>query len=310
MAVAASGFQLDLVALDEAVEEAIGAGAADGLRVLGYGEFTLVLGWPTERPALAVKRLPLFRDEAQLERYRDVLERYVESLRRRGVPVLATDLRRPPTADPAGLRAYLVQPLVAREEMLNVVLREAEPAQGAALLETLAEMVANCVDERVGLDAQAANWAVDGRALLNVDVSTPLLRDPAGRDELDLDLFASVYPAAVRRVLARVAPGVMAQYHDPRTVIVDAASNLIKERHEHWLPALLEAANARVSPPITEREVRRYFARDRRFWLAMQWLRRGDRAWQRRVRRRPYQFLMPPPYRYGPPEIPDPRSRS
>jgi len=102
----------------------------------------------------------------------------------------------------------------------------------------------------------------------------------------------------------------MAQYHDPRIVLVDAASNLIKERHERWLPTLMEAANAYVAPPITEGEVRRYFVRDRRFWLLMQWLRRTDRAWQRRVRRRPYQFLMPPPYHYGPPEIHDTRSRS
>lgn len=305
---AASRAELDLATLDEAVERAIHAGAADGLRVLGYGEFTLVLGWPTERPVVAVKRLPLFRDEAQLAGYRDVLYLYVESLRARGVPVVSTDLRRTPSLEPAGLRAYLVQPLVARETMLNVVLREAEPADGARLLKKLASMVASCVDERVGLDAQAANWAVDGRALLTVDVSTPLLRDSAGRDELDLDLFASVYPAALRPALARIAPGVMAQYHDPRTVLVDAASNLIKERHERWLPALIEAANERVAPPITEHEVRRYFVRDRRFWLLMQWLRRTDRAWQRRVRRRPYQFLMPPPYRYGPPEIPDPRS--
>ena len=84
----------------------------------------------------------------------------------------------------------------------------------------------------------------------------------------------------------------------------------IKERHERWLPALLEAANAHVTPAITEQEVRRYFARDRRLWLLMQRLRRADRAWQRHVRRRPYPFLLPPPYRYGPPETPEPRSPS
>ena len=51
--------------------------------------------------------------------------------------------------------------------------------------------------------------------------------------------------------------------------------------------------------------MRRYFARDRRLWLLMQRLRRADRAWQRRVRSRPYPFLLPPPYRYGPPELPE-----
>lgn len=50
---------LDLKRLDAAVETAIAAGDAGDLRVLGYGEITLVLGWPPERPAFAVKRLPL-----------------------------------------------------------------------------------------------------------------------------------------------------------------------------------------------------------------------------------------------------------
>ena len=98
-----------------------------------------------------------------------------------------------------------------------------------------------------------------------------------------------------------VAHSVMAQYHDARTVLLDAASNLVKERLDRWLPAFLQAASARVSPPIDEGEVRRYFARDKKLWLLMQRLRRGDRVWQRRVRRRDYPFLLPPPYRYGPP---------
>jgi hypothetical protein len=101
---------------------------------------------------------------------------------------------------------------------------------------------------------------------------------------------------------------VMSQYHDPRTVLVDFGSNLIKERLEQWLPALCDAANEHVTPPLTERALRRYFARDKRFWLSMQRLRRIDRAWQRQVRRRPYPFLLPPPYAYGPPELPEEQS--
>jgi hypothetical protein len=83
-------------------------------------------------------------------------------------------------------------------------------------------------------------------------------------------------------------------------VLLDVASNLHKERLDRCVPMLLAAANARVAPPIHEREVLRYFRQDRALWLLMQRLRRGDRAWQRFVRRRPYPFLLAPPYRYGP----------
>jgi hypothetical protein len=294
---------LDVDELDRTVEAAIRAGELGRLRLLGYGELTLVLGWPTSRPSVAAKRLPLFRERWRLGRYEALLRRYVDELERRGIGVVPTELRR--TGTDGELRAYLVQPLVPREALLDRVLATAEPRHGSRLLAALAALAASAVDARVGLDAQVANWAVDGERLSCFDVSTPLLRDEDGNDELDVSLFLSIYPWALRGVLARIARGVMAQYHDPRTVLLDVASNLVKERLERWVPVLLDAANRHVEPPITEGEVRRYFVRDRRLWLLMQRLRRADRAWQRHVRRRPYPFLLAPPYGYGPPEIPE-----
>jgi hypothetical protein len=299
---------LDVERVDRAVEEAIHAGEAGPLRVLGYGEISLVLGWPSERPELAVKRLPPFRDRGQLDRYADVLERYLAALRGRGVRVIPTELRAA-SADRGRPRAYLIQPLVPRERQLNVLLRAAPPERGAALLNLLAEQVALAVDRELGLDAQASNWAVEDGRLVCFDVSTPLMRSRDGRDELDLAPFLSIYPWALRAALAPVGRLVISGYHDPRTVMVDVASNLLKERLDGWLPVFLEAANARVSPPIDEREVRRYFARDKMLWQGLQYLRRADRAWQGRVRRRDYRFLLPPPYRYGPPELPESEPR-
>ncbi|HEX6583640.1 MAG TPA: DUF6206 family protein [Thermoleophilaceae bacterium] len=299
---------LDIERVDRAVEEAIRAGEPGSLRVLGYGEISVVVGWPCERPELAVKRLPPFRDQGQLDRYADLLERYTAALRGRGVQVVPTELRAA-KAGRGGPRAYLIQPLVPRERQLNVLLRKAPPEIGAALLDALAEQVALVVDPELGLDAQASNWAVEDGGLACFDVSTPLMRSRDGRHELDLSLFLSIYPWALRAVLVPVAHSVMAQYHDARTVLLDAASNLVKERLERWLPAFLDAAGARVSPPLDESEVRRYFSRDKRLWLLMQGLRRCDRAWQRRVRRRDYPFLLPPPYHYGPPELPESEPR-
>ena len=44
----------------------------------------------------------------------------------------------------------------------------------------------------------------------------------------------------------------------------------VRQQLERWLAALWEAANEHVSPPVTETALRRYFARDKQFWLAMQ----------------------------------------
>ena len=47
--------------LDDLVEEALASGDEQRLPILGYGEISLVLGWPAERPEFACKRMPPFR---------------------------------------------------------------------------------------------------------------------------------------------------------------------------------------------------------------------------------------------------------
>lgn len=286
--------------LDSALEAAIGSGDARSLCVLGYGEVTLVLGWPPERPVHAVKRLPPFKTRRDIDCYSALLASYIEALRERGVQVVPTEVGTH-AASGGELHVYLVQPIVEAEQLLDTVLRDAPADRGARLIRQVAETVAATVDQEVGLDAQAANWAVEDERLTCFDVSTPMLCGPEGVPRLDLEPFLSLYPAALRPLLRRAARDVMLDFHHPRTVLLDFASNLVKEGLERWVPVTLEAANRVVSPALDERDVQRYFVRDRRFWLLMQWLRRVDRAWQRGVRHRSYGFLLPPPYRYGPP---------
>ena len=291
---------LDLAALDSAVEAAIVAGRPEGLRVLGYGEITLVLGWPAHAPTAAVKRLPVFPDRNRFDAYADLLVRYTTTLRAAGVRVVDTELHH--FDGPRGsVRAYLVQPYVPPDGHMEVHLGGGDPDRTAELFAQLVDAVVGSVDDTVGLDAQVANWAVGEDGIECFDVSTPMLRDQDGREELDLSVFLSVYPPAMRPLLARIAPGVMAQYHDPRTVLLDVASNLHKDGFHRLLPAFLDAANARLERPLTEADVMHYFRQDKLLWALLQRLRLADRMWQRRVRRRPYPFLLPPRYRYGPP---------
>jgi hypothetical protein len=295
-----TALEVDVERLDATVEEAVRVGAPVGLRVLGYGELTLVIGWPTEEPVVAVKRLPPFSNADRVDAYARLLKRYLETLRERGLAVAHTELRSHP--GPRGsVRAYLVQAMVPRERHLNVVLASADDTRTSELLDLVVEYVHRCTDDAVGFDAQAANWWVENGDLGYFDVSTPMLRDRGGRELLDVSLFLSVYPWVTRPVLARIAPGVMAQYHDPRIVLLDFASNLHKEGLDHCVPALLRAANRQLERALTAADVRRYFRQDKLLWALMQRLRLGDRAWQRHVRRRPYPLLLPPRYRYGPP---------
>lgn len=300
---------LDIAQVDRAVEAAIASGGPQGLRVLGYGEITLVIGWPADAPTAAVKRLPVFPDRRRFEAYADLLQRYTSELTARGVRVVDTAISSQAGSD-GTVRGYLVQPYVPADSHLNAILRRPDGGEaGGRLMAKLVDIVCRTVDDRVGLDAQASNWTVRGDELECFDVSTPMMRGSDGRQELDVSLFLSIYPWAMRPLLARIAPDVMAQYHDARTVLLDVASNLHKEDLHGALPGLISAANERVSPPLSADEVMRYFRRDKLLWASLQRLRLTDRTWQRRVRHRPYPFLLPGRYRYGPPRPHERRPR-
>jgi len=127
-----------------------------------------------------------------------------------------------------------------------------------------------------------------------LDVTTPLLRDEAGRHRLDTALFLASLPWALRRLTERfLVDSLIDAYFSVRTVIVDLLGNLIKERHRAWIPLGIARANLRVEQAITVEEVERYYRQNALMWEALLRLRRIDRAWQIKVRRRPYPFLLP-----------------
>jgi hypothetical protein len=283
----------DLEALDATVREALERADEGGVRVLGYGEIAAVVGWPREQPAWACKRLPPFRDEAQLARYRSCLHDYLAALRDAGITTLPTALESLET--PHGLIAYLVQPVVDGERLGPRYLASRGPEAAVELVERVTDLVLAGVTPRLGLDAQLSNWFVtDAGELRYLDLTTPLLRDEAGADRLDADLFLASLPWAMRGFVYRfVLRDVLDKYFDPRGIVVDLLANLYKEGLADRLEVLLPAIDAKLSEPVTQRELGRYYRSDARMWAALQRLRRADRWWQRKVRRRVYPFLLP-----------------
>ena len=284
----------DLGALEDLVEVALRTGDESALQVLGYGEMTLVLGWPAGAPSVAAKRLPVFPDAASADAYLASIDGYIALLRDRGVDVLPTGLHALPRPDGTAV-GYVVQPVVAAATLGPQVLAAGDPAAGHPILEGIVAATTAVLEPRLGLDAQLSNWVWEEPARLRyLDVTTPIQWDPDGRLCLDLDALGRAYPALLRPPLKRfVAPAVLRRFTDPRATLLDLCGNLLKEGLYSWLPAALRAVNAAVDPPIGEAEVRRAYASDARLWEAMLRLRRVDRTWQHRVRRRPYPFLLP-----------------
>jgi hypothetical protein len=284
----------DLAALDAALRRALDRGDESGIRVLGYGEIAAVVGWPADAPRWACKRLPPFRDAAQLERYAQSVTRYVQALEAAGVRVLPSTVASVETPD--GLIGYIVQPVVDAERLAPRYLTRCADDTASAVLDRVLSHVLDTVTPRVGLDAQLSNWFVDDDGgLLYLDLTTPMLRDEGGCDELDAGLFLASLPWALRGLVYRfVLRGVLDKYFDPRGVVIDVLANLLKERlAERLLPRALALAERTPGASITDRDVRRYYRSDAGMWAFLQRLRRADSWWQRKVRRRGYPFLLP-----------------
>lgn len=282
----------ELKAIDARVEHALSTGDLTELSVLGYGEISAVVAVDAREGAFAVKRLPPFPDEESFTRYNELFRRYLETLSARGLRPVESDLRSISTHHE--VRAYCIQPILPPESLGPAWLRRANDEQARWFFEALVERVKSVARERVGIDAQVSNWSVQEEPRY-LDVTTPMLRDEKGRDLLDVDLYLASLPWVLRGLVRRfVATDILDTYFDPRRSLIDMAANLIKERLEDRIATLLEVAAERVDP-IARDEVERYYRQDARIWSLLLAVRRLDRAWQQRVRRRPYRFLLPGP---------------
>jgi len=279
-----------LADLEHRVEVALVTDDRSGIDVLGYGEISTVLRLTVDERSYACKRLPPFH-EASIDRYRAACTAYLVALGERGIRTASSTIEM--VATEHGPAVYCVQPI--EDRLLVDHLRDADPDEVVALAARLVAAIAAVIDERHGLDAQISNWALDtDGGFVYIDVTTPLIRDEAGEEMLDTDLFLASLPALLRPVVRRLLlREILSHYYDARAALVDLIGNLKKERLGVAIPPFLSAANRAVDPPITKKEIDRYYRSDALMWEVLQRLRRTDRWWQRTVRNRTYPFLLP-----------------
>jgi hypothetical protein len=276
----------------EALEDDVIA-TLDGVRggepeIIDYGEISTVLAADGIAGPVVCKRLPVM-TRAEFAAYQAVFADYVTELRDRGLTVAPSEVHAV-GADP--VTPYCIQPKYDR--LLVHELRDGTSDVVTRCVRRLCDSVVAAVRDGVWIDGQVSNWAIDDAALVYLDVTTPLLQDGEGRQRVDLDLFIASLPWVMQSPVRRfLISEILSHYHAPRPVLLDAVGNLHKERLTHAIPALLDAANEFVDPPITPDEAWKYYRRDALMWEVLQRLRRADRWWQRRVRRRRYPFLLP-----------------
>ncbi len=252
--------------------------------VLGYGEISTVFEIQVEElRGLAFKRLPLFRNDAEVDAYTRVYAEYNRLLEQEiGLRLPAHDyavlqsasgrpifyiIQQQLPADAIGNRAILCAPRELVPPLVAQILRE---------LQKVWEFNRRQARVRVGIDGQISNWvtptviatpseargkqspnwntgiassqsallAMTQGGPLYVDTSTPLYRVD-GIEQLDTELFLRSAPSFLAWILRLLfLKDVVERYYDFRRVAIDLAANFYKEQRPDLIPDVLQAINA------------------------------------------------------------------
>ena len=282
-----------LEAMEAVVDRALVAGHAGDLRVLGYGEISLVIAWEHQGRRFACKRLPPFPSQEAFTAYRASVDAYIDALQQRGIHPVETAVQQVRRSDGL-MTAYCVQEILPDGSLLTDHMQTCCAEESLGLYARILDALEGCITDRLGIDSQLSNWALVDGELLYLDTSTPMMRDDQGREVLDTDIFLASLPWALRGLVRRfLLRSILDKYYDVRGAALDLVGNLTKERLEPLLQPFMELANDRIEPDLTPAEIASYYRWDARMWRLLQFLRQLDRFWQRRLLRRTYPFLLP-----------------
>lgn len=276
-----------IAALNDAVECLLTTGRAGGLELIGAGEISCVVAWQ----GFACKRLPPFDSLARVDAYRALLMRYLERLRACGVDVVDTAFQ---SIERDGKWiAYIVQPRVPADWWLPARMRAASETEAVGLVRPVLDHVQACEAAGIGIDAQVTNWSVrDGRPLY-LDVTTPMLRDEAGRDLLDTEIFVATLPLIVRAIVRRFLVGdLLNRFFNRRETFLDLVSNIANAGLTHLTGPLLAEVNTRLDRPLAMKDVTAYRRQEWWTWMAIRKCLAAEQL-ARRLRRAPHPHLLP-----------------
>ncbi len=288
-------------------------------RVLGYGEISTVFEIQVEAlHGLAFKRLPLFNDEREVERYRIAFEEYNRLLEqeigihlpphdyasfqnRAGRPIFYIIQKQLPAAS-IGNRAMHT---LSRESVLVMVRRTLQELSKVWNFNRHQHRV------RVAIDGQISNWSLDDfdpehprieqASISYVDTSTPLFR-VEGVEQLDPELFLRSAPSFLVWILRLLfLKDVVNRYYDFHLVAVDLAANFFKEQKPDLVPDVIKVVNEFFAgeaaelgiQPINEKEVRDYYREDALIWSLYLSMRKMDRFIRKQLLRGEYPYILP-----------------
>ncbi len=287
-------------------------------RVLGYGEISTVFEIAAaEGEGWACKRMPMFRDESEAERYEALYRDYVRTLSDTiGLRVASGEVVRLASPGRDRVVLYIIQERFPSAAIGHRAIQRLAPDQVVRLVQAVLREAGRVFAYNqehqgvleLGLDGQISNWAIAGWTddtvllpdpleLIYLDTSTPLMRRN-GQEQLDPELLLRSAPSFTLWFIRRAfLPEVMTRYYDFRRVALDLVANFYKEGRPELVPDLVATVNdffrsTAAHRPLTVQEVRDYYRFDALIWRVFLALRKLDRG-LRTAAGRAYPYILP-----------------
>ncbi|MFW9805524.1 MAG: DUF6206 family protein [Candidatus Thorarchaeota archaeon] len=288
--------------------------------VLGYGEISTVFEILHEGQSdIAFKRMPLFDTMEQVERYRDVYNRYHDHFKQIGIDIPEYGSEVIETGK-GRIVLYLYQRKLPAESIGNSMIHQMSESGVKNLIQTVLSQLnkvwefnmRNSPDIEVAIDGQISNWAVKnyptnianfdgGSKLFYFDTSTPLFREN-NEEQLDVELFLKPTPPGIRWYLKKYyLQDIVDRYYDFRKVAIDLVANFLKEQRSELVPDLVKLVNEYFASetavsniePITVEEIEEYYKDDASTWSLYLKMRKAHRFFKTKIMRGYYAYILP-----------------
>ncbi len=289
------------------------------IKILGFGEISLVFEIVGDPEQIAYKRIPIFENEKQVNRHIWAYNEYNRILSQDvGLNLPKYDVVWFKDNEDK-IQFYCIQEKISSESVGNKVIHDLNTEDiNTLILLVMREMKKVWVHSKnhetldLGLDGQISNFAIIGydpnnpkiekdTKLLYFDTSTPMFRKN-GIEAMDAELFLESTPSFLRfLVKAAFLDEVIDRYYDWRLVTIDLIANFFKEQKPELIPGIIrqvnkffkEEASEFNMEPITFEEVQKYYKNDKMIWVIFQNARKIDRFIKTKLFKKKYDFYLP-----------------
>jgi hypothetical protein len=289
------------------------------IKVLGFGELSLVFEIVNDPQHYAYKRSPIFENERQAKKHEYIFREYNRILNEE------INIKTPPLDvvwfenDEGRIIFYGIQEKIPPDSVGNSVIHQVRQKEVETLvLKVMREMkkVWTFNNENrlleVGLDGQISNFAVlnydpnkpridENSELLYIDTFPPFFRKN-GVEAMNMRLLTKALPSYIRSLVNAIfVDDLVGRYYIWRDVAIDLIANFFKEQLPKYIPGILKVINdffkqeARMFEieSISLKEIQKYYKFDKFVWALMYNLRIFDRYIKTKLFRKKYEFYLP-----------------